>query len=75
MVEGEVENAIEAGVPVAGYNCWSITSNREWGHAFDPNTDFGLFFVDLDRDPSLERVPTSDAAVYADIIRERTSGL
>ena len=50
----EVERAIEDGVPVKGYNFWSITSNREWGHAFDPNTDFGLYFVDLDKDPELQ---------------------
>jgi beta-glucosidase/6-phospho-beta-glucosidase/beta-galactosidase/ABC-type amino acid transport substrate-binding protein len=68
----QVEQAIAAGVPVKGYNYWSITSNREWGHAFDPNTDFGLLFVDLDRDPSLQRVPTSDVQVYKEIIRRRS---
>ena len=56
----EVENAIDDGVPVRAYNYWSITSNREWGHAFDPNTDFGLYFVDLDKDAGLKRVPTAE---------------
>ena len=56
----EVENAIDDGVPVRAYNYWSITSNREWGHAFDPNTDFGLYFVDLDKDAGLRRVPTAE---------------
>ena len=65
----QVELALAAGVRVKGYNCWSITSNREWGHGFDPNTDFGLFFVDLDHDPDLRRVPTPDVRVYSDIIR------
>jgi len=65
----EVERAISKGVPVKGYNFWSITSNREWGHAFDPNTDFGLFFVDLDKDPSLKRVPTEEVETYRNIIR------
>ena len=64
----EVERAISHGVPVKGYNFWSITSNREWGHAFDPNTDFGLYFVDLDKDPDLKRVPTAEVAVYQEII-------
>lgn len=68
----QVEQALAAGVPVKGYNYWSITSNREWGHAFDPNTDFGLLFVDLDRDPSLQRVPTADVQVYQEIIRSRS---
>jgi beta-glucosidase/6-phospho-beta-glucosidase/beta-galactosidase/ABC-type amino acid transport substrate-binding protein len=69
----QVAQALAAGVPVKGYNCWSITSNREWGHAFDPNTDFGLFFVDLDRDPSLRRVPTPDVRVYQEIIRAKSA--
>ena len=65
----EVEAAIAKGVPVMGYNFWSITSNREWGHAFDPNTDFGLYFVDLDKDPGLTRVATAEVEVYREIIR------
>jgi beta-glucosidase/6-phospho-beta-glucosidase/beta-galactosidase len=52
----EVEAALAEGLRVRGYNWWSIPSNREWGHAFDPNTDFGLYFVDLDNDPALRRV-------------------
>jgi len=68
----EVERALAKGVPVAAYNYWSITSNREWGHAFDPNTDFGLYFVDLDHDPALRRVATPEAALYRDLIRETT---
>lgn len=64
----EVVRALRKGVPVKGYNFWSITSNREWGHPFDPNTDFGLYFVDLDKDPALRRVPTDEVAVYRDII-------
>ncbi len=64
----EVENALAEGVPVKGYNFWSITSNREWGHAFDPNTDFGLYFVDLDKDPELKRMATTEVAAYRQII-------
>ncbi|MGJ8644119.1 MAG: family 1 glycosylhydrolase [Luteolibacter sp.] len=64
----EVSKAIELGVPVSAYNWWSITSNREWGHPFDPNTDFGLQFVDLDNDPELTRKPTPEAALYSSII-------
>ncbi|MEO8615387.1 MAG: family 1 glycosylhydrolase, partial [Luteolibacter sp.] len=64
----EVERAIAHGVPVKGYNFWSITSNREWGHAFDPNTDFGLYFVNLDKDPELKRITTDEVEVYREII-------
>lgn len=66
----EVANAIKAGVPVRAYNWWSVTSNREWGHPFDPNTDFGLHFVDLDHDAALMRKPTPEAKLYAAIIAE-----
>jgi beta-glucosidase/6-phospho-beta-glucosidase/beta-galactosidase len=66
----EVANAIKAGVPVRAYNWWSVTSNREWGHPFDPNTDFGLLFVDLDQDASLTRQPTPEAELYSRIIAE-----
>jgi beta-glucosidase/6-phospho-beta-glucosidase/beta-galactosidase len=64
----EVERALARGVPVRGYNFWSITSNREWGHAFDPNTDFGLYFVDLDKDSELKRVATGEVGIYQGII-------
>lgn len=65
----QVERAFAKGVPVKGYNFWSITSNREWGHAFDPNTDFGLYFVNLDKDPDLQRIPTAEIATYQAAIR------
>ena len=68
----EVEKAIASGVPVRAYNWWSITSNREWGHPFDPNTDFGLHFVDLDKDPALTRQPTPEAALLREIISKST---
>ena len=70
----QVEKAVAAGVPVRAYNWWSITSNREWGHPFDPNTDFGLLFVDLDKDPTLKRQRTREADLYASIISRHEDG-
>lgn len=67
----QVERALAEGVPVKAYNYWSITSNREWGHPFDPNTDFGLYFVDLDKDPGLTRKPTEALEVLREIILEK----
>ena len=64
----QVVRALAKGVPVKAYNYWSITSNREWGHAFDPNTDFGLYFVDLDKDAELKRRETSEAALFREMI-------
>ena len=62
------------GVPLAGYLCWTITSNREWGLPFVPGSDFGLYHVALDDDPSLARVPTSSAAVYEELIAGARTG-
>ena len=70
----EVEAAIREGVPVRAYNWWSITSNREWGHPFDPNTDFGLYFVDLDKDPELKRQATPEVERYRSWIARVETG-
>jgi beta-glucosidase/6-phospho-beta-glucosidase/beta-galactosidase len=67
----EVQRAISDGVNVVAYICWSITSNRELGHPFAPDTDFGLYHIDLDTDPLLARQPTSSAEIYANIIANR----
>jgi hypothetical protein len=64
----EVQRALTDGIPIDAYLCWSITSNREWGLPFDQNSDFGLYYIDLDRDPTLTRVPTDAAKTYASII-------
>jgi beta-glucosidase/6-phospho-beta-glucosidase/beta-galactosidase len=68
----EVTRARATGIPVAGYICWSITSNREWGLQFGPASDFGLYHIDLDKDPELKRVPTASAEMYKQVIREET---
>jgi beta-glucosidase/6-phospho-beta-glucosidase/beta-galactosidase/ABC-type amino acid transport substrate-binding protein len=68
----EALRARSEGVPLAGYLCWSITSNREWGLAFGPSNDFGLYHVELDSDPALQRVATPSAAVYRQLIDQAT---
>ena len=67
----EVQKALAAGIPVKGYVCWSITSNREWGLPFGPDSDFGLYHVELDRDPELKRVPTAAAEAFREITQSR----
>ena len=52
----EAQRAVRDGVNLLGYICWSITSNREWGLAFNKSSDFGLYHIDLDKDPELRRV-------------------
>jgi beta-glucosidase/6-phospho-beta-glucosidase/beta-galactosidase/ABC-type amino acid transport substrate-binding protein len=69
----QVDRALEKGLPIEAYLCWSITSNREWGLHFDDNSDFGLYHIDLDTDPALKRSPTDAASTYARIIGEHTA--
>ena len=66
----QVRKAIERGAPVETYICWSITSNREWGLPFDDGSDFGLFHIDLDGDPTLQRKPTDSSRTYAQLVAE-----
>jgi beta-glucosidase/6-phospho-beta-glucosidase/beta-galactosidase len=69
----EVRRALQDGVNIVGYLCWAITSNREWGLPFGPASDFGLYHIELDTDPTLTRQPTPAAEMYQSIIR--ASGL
>jgi beta-glucosidase/6-phospho-beta-glucosidase/beta-galactosidase len=55
---------------LAAYICWSITSNREWNLPFSPASDFGLYNIRLDTDPTLERRNTDSAETYKKIIRQ-----
>ncbi len=64
----EVQRASQEGINVAGYLCWSITTNWEWGAKFGKDTDFGLYSIDLDNDPELKRVPTEAVHIYKTII-------
>jgi beta-glucosidase/6-phospho-beta-glucosidase/beta-galactosidase/ABC-type amino acid transport substrate-binding protein len=66
----EVQRAVADGVPVEAYLCWSITSNREWGLPFDKNSDFGLYHIALDTDPSLTRCETSSVLAYESIVKK-----
>ncbi len=69
----QVQRAVRDGVNVVGYVCWSITSNREWGLKFGKPSDFGLYHIELDKDPQLKRVPTSAVAAYQEIIARRSA--
>lgn len=70
---GEVQRARAEGVPVDGYLCWAITSNREWGLPFDKNSDFGLYHIDLDTDPMLKRRETPSGLAYGKIVKARSA--
>lgn len=63
-----LQRAADEGIPVIGYNYWSLTDNYEWG-SYRPR--FGLYSVDVLGDPSLERRPTDGVDAYREIIAER----
>jgi beta-glucosidase len=56
--------AIEAGVGVSGYCCWSILDNFEWAEGYRQR--FGLVHVDYQ---TLARTPKDSYAWYAEVIR------
>ena len=68
----QVQREVQDGVNVTGYICWSITSNREWGLPFDSNSDFGVYHIELDEDPQLQRIPTQATTTYQEIIKKRS---
>jgi beta-glucosidase len=61
---GAVHQAIEAGVPVAGYFAWSLLDNFEWAYGYAKR--FGLVYVDF---PSQQRTPKASAHWYAEVVR------
>jgi beta-glucosidase/6-phospho-beta-glucosidase/beta-galactosidase len=70
----EISRAMHDGVNVEGYIVWALTSNREWDCEFSAGNDFGLFHIELDRDPLLIRGPFTPAAItYQEIIRNQGS--
>ncbi len=63
-----IHRAIQDGVKVFGYNYWALIDSYEWGvGAYTPR--FGLYQVDVLKDPSLKRRTTPLVAAYRKIIR------
>lgn len=63
-----LQRAVDEGIPVVGYNYWSLTDNYEWG-SYRPR--FGLYRVDVRDDPGLTRRPTDGVDTYRRVIAER----
>lgn len=61
-----MQRAMAEGVPVIGYNYWSITDNYEWG-SYRPR--FGLYTVDALSDSQLTRKPTDAVRAYRELVR------
>lgn len=53
------QDAVSAGVPLAGYFAWSLLDNFEWAEGYTKR--FGLVHVDFD---TLERTPKASARWY-----------
>jgi beta-glucosidase/6-phospho-beta-glucosidase/beta-galactosidase len=68
----QIKRALNEGINIKGYVCWSITTNREWGLKLGPDSDFGLYRIDLDNDPHLIRQPSASVEVYKSIINLRS---
>lgn len=56
--------AVDEGIPLLGYQYWSIMDNFEWCEGYAAR--YGLIHVDF---RTLKRTPKDSARVYADIIR------
>ena len=59
----ELHHAIEEGIPVIGYQHWSVMDNLEWNSGYDIR--FGLIYVDY---PSQKRILKDSAYWYGDVI-------
>jgi beta-glucosidase len=60
--------AIDSGVPLRGYFCWSLFDNFEWSWGYSRR--FGLVYVDYE---TQTRTPKSSAYWYSDLIRGRVA--
>jgi beta-galactosidase len=65
-----MHGAIQKGVDMRGYYCWSTMDNFEWGEGFSKR--FGLVWVDYE---TLERTPKKSAALISSIARTNTLSL
>ena len=61
---GEMKRAVEEGIPVLGYQHWSIMDNFEWAEGYGPR--FGLIHVDFE---TQKRTIKDSGLAYAEIIR------
>lgn len=61
---GELKRAVEEGIPVIGYQYWSILDNFEWAEGYDPR--FGLIYVDYE---TQNRILKDSALFYSEVIR------
>lgn len=66
----QLKKAVEEGVPVIGYQYWSILDNFEWAEGYEQR--FGLVYVDY---RTKERTMKDSAHFYADVIKTNGENL
>ena len=66
---GEMKKAMDEGVPVLGYQYWSLLDNFEWAEGYVPR--FGLIYVDYN---TLTRTLKDSAYFYKELIENLTEG-
>ena len=62
--------AIDEGIPVLGYQHWSLMDNFEWAEGYEPR--FGLIYVDY---KTGERTLKQSAYRYKGIIKSNGEGV
>lgn len=62
---GQLHRAVEDGVNLQGYYCWSLMDNFEWAYGYEKR--FGLIYIDYE---SLKRHPKDSYYWYQNLIRE-----
>ena len=67
---GNVKQAVKDGIPVLGYQHWSIMDNFEWCEGYEPR--FGLIHVDYQ---TQKRTIKDSGYTYAEIIRSNGENL
>jgi beta-glucosidase len=65
-----VHEAMQQGVDVRGYFCWSLLDNFEWALGFAKR--FGIIHVDYE---TQKRTPKASARYYAEVIRTKGGAL
>jgi beta-glucosidase len=67
---GQLKRAVQEGVPVIGYQHWSVMDNFEWAEGYDPR--FGLIYVDY---ATQKRTIKDSAWAYKQIIEKNGANL
>jgi len=66
----QLERAIDEGIPIIGYQQWSIMDNYEWNHGYQMR--FGLIYVDYQ---TQKRVLKDSAYWYGNVIKTNGKSL